>query len=115
MILDCRFAILVKERGGTMAKKIGVFTIAIVTMASPYLPQAEQATGKVSRVGYLDFRSSDLKMFRQGLRDLGYIEVRNIAIEYRSAKGEQDRLAELAAERVRCKVDVIATRSGQGS
>src|SRR6266511_4265264 len=47
--------------------------------------------------------------FRQGLRDLGYIEGRNIAFEFRSAEGHLDRLPELAAELVRLKVDVIVT------
>jgi putative ABC transport system substrate-binding protein len=98
-----------------MARKIGLFTIAIAILASPYLAQAEQATGKIPRIGYLDFRSSDLKGFRQGLRDLGYVEGRNIAIEYRSAAGDIDRLAPLASELVRLKVDVIVTSSGQGA
>src|SRR5215831_2414772 len=77
---------------------------------------AQQPASKVPRIGYLDFGNSDhLKPFRQGLRDLGYVEGRNIAIEYRSAEGELDRLASLAAELVRLKVDVIVTSSGQGA
>jgi putative ABC transport system substrate-binding protein len=95
--------------------KFSFFTIAIAILASPFLAQSQQATGKVSRIGYLDFRSSDLKPFRQELRDRGYVEGRNIAIEYRSAQGDIDRLAELAAELVRLKVDVIVTSSGQGA
>src|SRR5438034_11355501 len=47
--------------------------------------------------------------FRQGLRDLGYIEGRNIRFEFRSAEGQIDRLPELAADLVRLKVDVIVT------
>ena len=47
--------------------------------------------------------------FRQGLRDLGYIEGQNIRFEFRSAEGHLDRLAELAAELVRLKVDIIVT------
>src|ERR1700750_408908 len=47
--------------------------------------------------------------FRQGLRDLGYIEGQNIRFEFRSAEGQIDRLPELAAELVRLKVDVIVT------
>ena len=76
---------------------------------------AQQPASKVPRIGYLDFRNSDLKPFRQGLRELGYVEGRNIAIEYRSAEGEIDRLAELAAELVRRKVDVIVTGTGQAT
>ena len=47
--------------------------------------------------------------FRQGLRDLGYIEGQNIRFEFRSAEGHLDRLSELAAELVRLKVDIIVT------
>src|SRR2546421_12282316 len=47
--------------------------------------------------------------FRQGLRDLGYIEGQNIRFEFRSAEGQIDRLPELAAELVRLKVDVIVS------
>jgi len=49
--------------------------------------------------------------FRQGLRDLGYVEGENIRFEFRSAEGHLDRLPELAAELVRLKVDVIVTCS----
>jgi putative ABC transport system substrate-binding protein len=89
--------------------------LAIAILVSPHLARAQQATGGRARIGYLDFRSSDLKTFRQGLRDLGYVEGRNIAIEYRSAEGDIDRLAPLASELVRLKVDVIVTSSGQGA
>ena len=98
-----------------MAKKIGLFIIAIAILASPCLAQAQQAAANVPRIGYLDFRTSDLKAFRQGLHELGYEEGRNIAIEYRSAEGDIDRLAPLAAELVRLKVDVIVTSTGQGA
>src|SRR3954453_21530558 len=47
--------------------------------------------------------------FRQGLRDLGYVEGQNIRFEFRSAEGQLDRLPELAAELVRLKVDIIVT------
>lgn len=91
------------------------FLLAIAILVSPYLAHAQQATGRVARIGYLDFRSSDLKVFRQGLRELGYEEGRNIAIEYRSAEGDLDRLSLLAADLVRRKVDIIVTSSGQGA
>ena len=51
----------------------------------------------------------DLEAFRQGLRELGYVEGQNIAIEYRFAEGQPERLPALAAELVRLKVDVIVT------
>jgi putative ABC transport system substrate-binding protein len=90
--------------------------LAIAILVSPYLAHAQQATGKIPRIGYLDFGNSDrAKAFRQGIHELGYVEGRNIAIEYRSAEGELDRLPELAAELVRLKVDVIVTSSGQGA
>ena len=53
--------------------------------------------------------------FRAGLRDLGYVEGKNIAIEFRFAEGQYDRLPELAAELVRLKVDVIVTHSAPGA
>jgi ABC-type uncharacterized transport system substrate-binding protein len=98
-----------------MTKAVGLLVIAIAIMVSPHLAHAQRATGKVARIGYLDFRSSDLKAFRQGLRDLGYVEGRNIVIEYRSAEGDLDRLSLLAADLVRRKVDVIVTSTGQGA
>jgi putative ABC transport system substrate-binding protein len=67
----------------------------------------------VSRIGFLSPRSASdagrLAAFRQGLRELGYVEGQNIAIESRWAEGEYDRLPGLAAELVRLKVDVIVT------
>jgi ABC-type uncharacterized transport system substrate-binding protein len=69
---------------------------------------------KVYRIGFLSTASlsslsSRLDAFRQGLRELGYVEEKNIAIEYRSAEGKIDRLPDLAAELVRLKVDCIVT------
>ena len=99
-----------------MANVIRRITVAIAILVSPYLAHAQQGKGKVPRIGYLDFGNSDhVKSFRQGLRDLGYVEGRNITIEYRSAEGKLDRLAELAVELVRLKVDMIVTSSGQGA
>jgi putative ABC transport system substrate-binding protein len=98
-----------------MVKVIRRLLIATAILVSPYLAHAQQATGRVARIGYLDFRSSDLKAFRQGLRDLGYVEGRDIAIEYRTAEGDIDRLTPLTTELVRLKVDVIVTSSGQGA
>lgn len=80
---------------------------------------AAQPAGKVPRIGYLSPSShSDpsiqrrLEAFRQGLRDLGYVEGQNIAIESRWTEGKDDRLPVLAADLVRSKVDVIVASGG---
>ena len=65
-----------------MAKVVHRLVIAITILVSPYLAHAQHVTRQVARLGYLDFRSSDLKAFRQGLHELGYEEGRNIAIQY---------------------------------
>jgi ABC-type uncharacterized transport system substrate-binding protein len=74
---------------------------------------AQQPT-KIPRIGYLGANSPSVnpdrsKAFRQGLRELGYVEGKNIVIEFRSAMGKQDRLPMLAAELIRLKVDIIIT------
>ena len=78
------------------------------------LPADAQQPAKIPRIGFLGtssapFYSARIETFRQGLRELGYVEGKNIAIEYRFADGQNDRLPELAAEVVRLKVDVIVT------
>ena len=91
----------------------------VVLLATPLVAEAQQAA-KVPRIGYLSplSPSSDsirIEAFRQGLRDLGYVEGQNIAIEYRYAEGKFDRLPDLAAELVRLKVDVIVASSTPGT
>ena len=80
---------------------------------------AAQPAGKVPRVGYLNpgspsvpLRQRRLEAFRQSLRDLGYVEGQNIAIEYRWAEGKYERYPALAADLVRLKVDVIVAVGG---
>src|ERR1043166_1990613 len=73
--------------------------------------QAQQQR-KVPQIGFLvtpsrSFFSARIEAFRQGLLDLGYVEGKNILIEYRYAEGKLDRLADLAAERIGLKVDLI--------
>lgn len=80
-------------------------------LVAPLAGEAQQP-GKVPRVGYLMFQSPAaagffIEAFRQGLRDLGYVEGKNIVVEYRFAGGSSDRAAEMAAELVRLKVDLI--------
>lgn len=86
--------------------------------AWPLVVSAQQ-TGKVPRVGYLRLTSPAdrpplLDAFRQRLRELGWVEGQNIAIDYRFAEGRLDRLSDLAAELVRLKVDVIVSLGTQG-
>jgi putative tryptophan/tyrosine transport system substrate-binding protein len=85
-----------------------------VLLAAPLAAQAQQA-GKVYRIGMLEtistaLNAANLDAFRQGLRELGYIEGQNVVIEYRSADGRQERFPDLATELVRLKVDLIVTR-----
>jgi putative tryptophan/tyrosine transport system substrate-binding protein len=83
-------------------------------LAGPLTAEGQQA-GKIYRIGMLETTSmtlnaANLDAFRQGLRELGYVEGRNFMIEYRSADGRRERFPELATELVRLKVDVILTR-----
>ena len=78
-------------------------------LAAPLATQA-QPVGKVPRIGALLVATPGfppIDGFRQGLRDLGYVEGRNIAVEYRYAAGRTDRYGDLAGEVVRLKPDVI--------
>jgi putative ABC transport system substrate-binding protein len=77
-----------------------------------------QQPGRVWRLGVLETTSTNsvfLPTFRKGLHDLGYVEGGNLVIEYRSAEGRLERLAELAIELVRAKVDVIVARATNAS
>jgi len=79
-------------------------------LAAPLAVEAQPAA-KISRIGFLFFGapgpSAEVDAFRQGLRELGYIEGQNATIEYRFAGGQVERLPELASELARLKVDVI--------
>ena len=96
-----------------MTKK--VFSLALSALLFALCGSAEaQQTKKVHRIGYLAGTSASAvstrtDAFRQGLRELGYVEGKNIVIEWRSAEGKLDRLPALATELVRLKVDVIVT------
>ncbi|MDO8700708.1 MAG: ABC transporter substrate-binding protein [Deltaproteobacteria bacterium] len=96
-----------------MSKKIICLALSAVLFALSVLAEAQQST-KVPRIGFLGGNSpSDIKArivaFRQGLRELGYVEGKNIVIEWRHHEGKLDRLPALAAELVRLKVDIIVT------
>ena len=86
-----------------------------VLLAAPLAAQAQQAA-KVARIGFLSLNAAANPhlhvAFRQGLRDLGYVEGRNVVIEHRDAGGKYERLPALVAELVALKVDVIVTGGG---
>ncbi len=91
--------------------KILIALLALGLLAAPLAAGAQQTT-KIPRIGLLSPFSPSAaapwhQAFRQGLRDLGWVEGKNISIEYRYAEGRNDRLPELAADLVRLKVDVI--------
>src|SRR5215472_8031238 len=93
-----------------MKTKIFFWLLASVFLATACLAEAQQPT-KVPRIGYLTGSATNPRIdaFRQGLRELGYVEGKNIVIEWRFAEGKRDRERALAAELVRLKVDVIVT------
>jgi ABC-type uncharacterized transport system substrate-binding protein len=80
---------------------------------APLAAEAQQAGTRLPRIGYLSAGSESPRdvAFRQGLRERGYIEGQNIAIEYRFAEGKFERLPAFAAELVRLKVDVVVSSS----
>ena len=85
-------------------------TLLLAGFFKPFAAKAEQAA-RVARIGFLSGNlaagSHMNEAFRQGLHDLGYVEGRNLVIEYRDAEGNLERLPALAAELVALKVDVI--------
>src|SRR5207342_3063749 len=94
-----------------MARARALFSLGALLLALA-LPVDAQPPRKMSRVGYLAAVSAAadaprLEAFRQGLRDLGYVEGQNIVIEYRHEGGGFERLPDLAAELVRQKPDVL--------
>jgi len=96
-----------------MERRTFVALVSGGLLAAPFVAEAQPA-GKVYRIAYLGNSSAALESelvaaFRQGLRDLNYVEGQNIAIEYRWAEGRYDRFPALVAEAVQLKVDVIVT------
>jgi ABC-type uncharacterized transport system substrate-binding protein len=99
-------------------KKAGVSSILIaVTLLAVGVTAESQQPKKVPRIGYLASVDAGRESARSeaiwlALRELGYVEGQNIAIEYRYAEGKRDRFPELAAELVRLKVDIIVAAGG---
>ncbi len=99
-----------------MSGKIFVWLLATVLLTTAPPAEAQQPK-KVPRIGYLSTNdpaseSARAEGIRLALRELGYIEGQNIAIEYRYAEGKRGRFPELAAELVRLKVDIIVAAGG---
>ena len=96
-----------------MSKKLFGIALCTLLFGQSLSAQAQQAT-KIPRIGYLGATSptataARLDAFKQGLRELGYVEGKSILIDYRWAEGKLDRIPGLAAELVRLNVDVIVT------
>jgi putative ABC transport system substrate-binding protein len=96
-----------------MTKKALVWLLVVFFGANVSVAQAQQAT-KILRIGFLvasnpASASARIEAFREGLRQLGYVEGKNFTIEFRFAEGKVDRVPALAAELVNLKVDVIVT------
>jgi putative tryptophan/tyrosine transport system substrate-binding protein len=90
--------------------------VAVVLLALGVTAEAQQPK-KVTRIGYLSStnparESARFEAIRLALRELGYVEGQNIAIEYRYAEGKQDRYSEIAAELARLRVDIIVVVGG---
>ena len=95
---------------------LSISVLAIVILDSVQLAVAQQS-GKVYRIGYLSTREADrekhiLAAFHQGLRELGYVEGKNIVIEYRWAERRRERLPALTAELLRHKLELVVTGGG---
>jgi putative ABC transport system substrate-binding protein len=104
-----------------MNTKNAVLIFAFLVFLTAHVADAQQP-GKVPTIGYLSQSSGSagppspqLTAFLEGLRELGYVEGKNIAIEYRFTEGKNDRLPELAAGLARLKVDIIVTEMGMAA
>jgi putative tryptophan/tyrosine transport system substrate-binding protein len=97
-----------------------VLAVGAGALAAPLASFAQQQPAKIARIGFLGLGSAtssyaiQMDALRAGLRDLGYVEGKNIVIEYRWVDGKYDRLPELAAELVRLKVEVLVTHGTPG-
>jgi putative ABC transport system substrate-binding protein len=101
---------VVRGQWSVLSKSLFCFALSVLLVALCFSAGAQQPK-KIPRIGYLGSVSSSprIETFRQGLRELGYVEGKNIFIERRHHEGKIDRLPALAAELVRLKVDIIIT------
>ena len=105
-----------REAKKNMKRKVTFLALCAMLFALCFSAEAQQPK-KVPRIGYLSSsdpatESARSEAIRLALRERGYIEGQNIAIEYRYAEGKRDRFPELAAELVRLKVDIIVVAGG---
>src|SRR5881296_3209989 len=94
-----------------MIQKVLCFGLGVILLAFSFPANAQQPK-KIPRIGFLGNSTAVLEAnligpFREGLRDLGYIEGKNISIEYRWAEGKYERFPDLIAELIALKVDVV--------
>jgi len=113
-VVSGQLSVVSKEAGAKSMAKTFLFWLLATVLLTTAPPAEAQQAAKVPRIGYLTGDSlsaitARTEAFRQGLRDLGYIEGKTVVIEWRLADGKADRLSSLAAELVRLKVDVIVT------
>src|SRR5436190_18556051 len=102
------------QRGNSMRRREFITLLGGAAVAWPIGARAQQVE-KIYRIGILEpipaaRNAANLDALRKGLRELGYVEGRNLVIEYRSADGRAERFPDLAVELVRLKVDLIVTR-----
>ena len=104
-----------------MSTRLFGLVLATILLATVQLAQAQQPK-KVPRIGFVSGTGDTnnpgephFEAFRRGLRDLGYIEGKNIVVEYRYAEGKSERFPSLVAELVELKVDVVVVTAFQGS
>src|SRR5919106_172450 len=89
------------------------FALSALLLAFCSFAEAQQP-GKTPRIGYLGAVSGPSPAFMQGLRDLGYIEGKNIDFVVRTTEGKSERYSDLAAELVRLNVDIIVVGGNEG-
>jgi putative tryptophan/tyrosine transport system substrate-binding protein len=102
-----------------MSRKIVCLAVGALLFALS-LPAQAQGPKKIPLIGILDSgtpsaSSGRIEAFRQGLRQLGYVEGQNVAIEYRYADGKSDRRPELAVQLARVKADVLVAAGGNST
>jgi len=97
-----------------MKKRITVLTVSVMVFAL-FVSAGAQQPGKIPTIGFMRGGSPtdfEVEAFRQGLRDLGYVEGKNIIIDFRNTEGKTDRFPGVATELVRLKVDIIVAAGG---